>query len=95
MGKTLRRKPQEHHTEGRRMLAAYLESSDEHTQTSLAQVLEIGQSSISLWVNGRSRPEPHHRDALALLTRGAVPVESWLTDDERQKVARARAAMGA
>lgn len=59
-----------------------------HSQAALAQVLGLNQSSVSLWVSGRSRPEPPMRKALELVT--GIPEDDWLTLEERALVERVR-----
>lgn len=66
-------------TEGRRLLKKYLKT---HSQTGLAEKLGLGQSSISAWTRGTSRPEPHFRHAIERLT--LIPFDAWYSDEERQ-----------
>lgn len=61
------------------------------SQSSLARALGITQSSVSRWERRESRPEPHHRDAIELLSGGAVKASEWLTKAEQAAVARIRA----
>jgi len=74
-------------TIGRRLLRERMEERGVK-QTHLAAKLGIGQPSVSLWLRGVSRPEPHHREALEYLLD--VPAESWLTEEEQETVRRAR-----
>lgn len=64
-------------TEGRRLLAQYL---DKTSQSSLAAAMSIGQQTVSAWKRGACRPEPHHRDALARIA--GIPSEAWYSPDE-------------
>lgn len=75
-------------TEGRRLLRERL--CEGVTQRWLADLLEIKQSSVSLWVSGKARPEAHYRLALWKLWR--IPQRAWLTTSERRMVRRARKA---
>jgi transcriptional regulator with XRE-family HTH domain len=64
-------------TKAQARLKALLEGS---TQSSLAQELGVGQSRVSQWCSGQSRPEPHFREALWILLR--IPRSAWLTTEE-------------
>jgi ribosome-binding protein aMBF1 (putative translation factor) len=76
-------------TEGRRLLVAALREPG-RSQSWLARETKIAQSSVGLWVHGKSRPEPHLREALEILL--GIPREAWDTARERAHVARIRAA---
>jgi transcriptional regulator with XRE-family HTH domain len=79
----------ERNTLGRQLLVGWLtEDGAGRSQSKLAELLGIGQSSVSLWVHGRSRPDAHIREALEVIT--GVPRGAWETDDERAVVTRAR-----
>lgn len=71
---------------GAALLKAYLAHHD-LTQFAAAEALFVSDPCVNDWVNGKKRPEPHHRTAIAHWTSDAVPVESWLRDDEIAKVA--------
>lgn len=73
-------------TKGQQLLQHQLRHSA-MSQQALADLLGIKQSSVSLWVSGRSRPEAHLR--LALEGLWEIPAESWLTLEEAEVVARA------
>lgn len=73
-------------TKGRRQLDAQLE---ECTQVQIADALGVGQSAVSHWVRGNSRPEAHHRTALFLLL--GIPTRAWMTSEEAAMVRRVRA----
>lgn len=66
-------------TRGRKQLNLYLES---HSQSELAELIGINQSSVSLWTRGLSRPEGPHRAALKKIA--GIPEEEWETDGERR-----------
>jgi len=83
----------ERSTEGRRLLIECLAPPSRHTQSSIAAALEIGQSSVSLWASGRSRPDTHHRTALRILL--SIPEDAWLTPAEKATIARAESAASA
>lgn len=73
-------------TEGQTLLVRALES---RSQTWLANVLNLNQSSISGWTRGLSRPEPEHRLSLEILL--GIPQASWLLPEEVEAVDRVRA----
>jgi transcriptional regulator with XRE-family HTH domain len=68
-----------------RALAEYLAADDLRTQRWLGKVLHVGQSTISLWIRGAARPSLAHVIALQFLT--GIPVDAWLTEEERQIIA--------
>ena len=72
-------------TEGRRLLARVVASS---SQAEVARQVGTEASSVSFWVDGKSRPLPHYREVLELLF--GIPRESWMLPDERAKVDQAR-----
>jgi transcriptional regulator with XRE-family HTH domain len=59
-----------------------LERLGRRTQQWLADLLNVSQSTVSLWGRKLSTPEPVHRRALAILL--GIPEESWFTDEERE-----------
>jgi ribosome-binding protein aMBF1 (putative translation factor) len=67
-------------TEGRRLLAAYLEKNA--SQGALAERVGVFQSSVSLWLHGRARPEQAIR--LRLEGIAGIPTDAWVTAEERQ-----------
>jgi hypothetical protein len=73
-------------TEGRKLLLAAVTRGGRWNQTSLAAILEIGQSSISDWVTARSRPDAVRRDALSLIL--GIPQSAWLSPKERKLLER-------
>lgn len=56
----------------------------ERGQSAIARRLDLSQASVRAWVIGTSRPEQPHREALELLTSGAVPAADWTTAEERR-----------
>lgn len=79
-----------HETMARAALQAWLDGpGPERTQAALARTLGIAGPSVNGWVMGRSRPEPHLRLSLEILT--GIPASDWDTDDERAVVERVRA----
>lgn len=70
---------------GRQKLEAFLDKP-EWSQTRLAEILGISQSSVSNWVKG-AKPEPHHRKVLAVVA--GIPEEDWLDAEERAAVKQA------
>lgn len=75
-------------TPGRAALSAYLSdpAHPERSQSALAKMLGINQSSISGWVRGTARPEPHLRTALQFLA--GIRAETWDTAEERALIER-------
>jgi transcriptional regulator with XRE-family HTH domain len=51
------------------------------SQTRVADLCGVTQSSVSGWINGPSRPESHHRKVIAQLV--GIQEEDWLKPDER------------
>lgn len=47
-----------------------------------ARALGVSHVTIFSWLAKRTRPRIEHRQAIALWTNGAVPVESWATQKE-------------
>jgi len=75
------------------VLSAWL-AANGRSQSWLAKTLGIGQPSVSSWCRGANIPEPKFRRALAFMLgedehgQPRLPVEAWLTDDERAEQAR-------
>jgi transcriptional regulator with XRE-family HTH domain len=68
-------------TAGRIRLAEILgDPASGWSQSKIANALTIAQTSVSLWFRRRTRPEPHHREALECLL--GIPRDAWKTDDE-------------
>lgn len=67
-------------TRGRVALGEYLASEGAMTQTEIASILDIKQPSISNWLRGLARPEPHLRVALEKLI--GIPATDWQTKKE-------------
>lgn len=76
-------------TKGRRALIDALKPAD-RSQSWLSRQLNVAQSSVGLWVHGRSRPEPHLREALEFLL--GIPKDSWTTEEERNALEKIRSA---
>jgi transcriptional regulator with XRE-family HTH domain len=74
-------------TEGRDALKTALETMP-GGQSAIGRALGIHQSSVSGWVHGTSRPEPHLRTALKILL--GIDEEKWLTNEERAAIERVR-----
>ena len=60
----------------------------------------VSRAAMSVWLHAAQRPRPEMRMRIAKWTRQAVPVEAWMTDEERQAVhdvrpSRAKRAAGA
>jgi transcriptional regulator with XRE-family HTH domain len=67
--------------------------ADNSSQTAVAKVLGVKQPTVSAWVSGHARPEPHLRDALAELT--GIPTEQWELKVERDQRSKALARIAA
>ena len=76
-------------TTGAVLLGEFLDRHD-ITQEAAAQGLKVTNPAVNDWVNGKKRPEPDNRNAIAIWTSGFVPVEAWLRDAEAAKVANVR-----
>ncbi len=76
-------------TSGAAQLHRFLKSN-RITQSSMAIALGVSGPTIHDWVSGSKRPRAHYREAIAIWTNGAVPVDSWIQDDERQAVSIVR-----
>lgn len=75
-------------TAGREALRRFFDDNPDRNQTWLAARLSISQPSVSAWLRGSSRPEPHLREALELLV--GIPRDHWNTSRERSHVERIR-----
>lgn len=67
-------------TQGRALLSQWLETGEGRSQVLLASWLKINSSSVSLWVSGRSRPDPAMRRALCMLL--GIAEDAWFTAEE-------------
>lgn len=74
-------------TKGRVKLVRLVDSGA-WTQHALARAVIAAQPTVRSWLLGRSRPEPHLREALQILT--GISVTDWETDEERAHVERVR-----
>lgn len=79
------------HTEGRRLLCLWLDDPG-RSQAKFAAALGVGQPSVSLWVRGISRPEPHLREAIEIVA--GIQRDAWTTSDERDAIEGVRARAG-
>jgi transcriptional regulator with XRE-family HTH domain len=70
---------------GRVLLRAWV-AAPGHSQEKLADLLDVVQSTVSLWTRAHTRPEYHHRILLHLIC--GIPIESWMTAEEMAKVRR-------
>ena len=62
-------------------------SGEGWSQTRLAELLGLSQSSVSGWISGPSRPEAHHRKVLAKLV--GIDEDDWLKPEERASMKKA------
>lgn len=60
------------------------------TRAAIARALGLTQPAVSGWVLGRTRPDPSHRLAVAVLTGGEVAAEGWALADEKKLVAETK-----
>lgn len=63
------------------------------SQTAVAELLGVRQPTVSAWVSGHARPEPHLRDAIAELT--GIANDEWELRSERDQRAKALARIAA
>lgn len=69
-------------TDGAVQLAEFLRRNG-LTQISAAGALGVSDPTIHDWVTGSKRPKAHHREVIAVWTRGEVTIDAWLTAQER------------
>lgn len=74
-----------HATPAQEVLAEYLAAERSRTQVWLARVLGVSQSTISIWIRGKSRPGLGYALMIQYLT--GIPADMWLTEAERLAVA--------
>ncbi len=55
-----------------------------------ADALGVSDPAVHDWIHGSTRPRTHHRESLEVWTKGEVPRDSWLRDDERVAKAAVR-----
>ena len=73
-------------TPGRRALLAFLgEPTRRRTHRWLAGILGVHYGAISEWRRGLGRPSVPN--ALCLLKLAGIPLDAWLTDEERKVLA--------
>lgn len=61
-------------------------------QRELAREVLVAQPTVRAWLEGMSRPEPHLRKCVELVT--GIPAQEWETADEHEHVERVRAQLG-
>ena len=61
------------------------------SQVALAGLLGINQSCVSQWCRGMTRPALHH--CVMLLVIMGIPMEDWLTPDQRERLSEALGAI--
>lgn len=76
-------------TNGAKWLADFLKRNG-LTQLAAAEALGVSDPTIHDWVTGSKRPRAHHREVIAVWTRGEVTAQSWLEDKERAAMAAVR-----
>lgn len=82
-------------TPGRRQLNDLLDAKNGRTQSWLAGLLGVNQSTVSDWCRGECRPEDPYRKAMVQIL--GIPEDAWATAAERRRIAQAlrRAESGA
>lgn len=76
---------QDTETPGQLALVEWLSQDNSRTQKWLAQVLRVSQSTVSIWLRGKSRPPVWIAVAIQALT--GIPVDAWLIEEERRSLA--------
>lgn len=71
-------------TSGRKQLQQYLAADPSRSQNWLARTMGVGQQTVSLWLRGYNRPGYGHM--LMLLHVAGILPESWLTQEEMNKI---------
>jgi len=67
---------------GSELLARYLDGPPKRSQTRLSELVGKTQQTISRWKGGEDQPKDFETQLiLEQATEGAVPVESWLSDE--------------
>jgi transcriptional regulator with XRE-family HTH domain len=73
--------------QARQELAAFLEENG-LTQRQLARALGVSDPVVHDWLSGDRRPRDVHRRGIAAFTRGRIPFDAWLSDEERAEIER-------
>ena len=72
-------------TEGRTLLRKWFREQ-KRSQRDVAESLHITQQAFSAWLTGSARPDADMREALSVVSKGAVPASSWRTPAERERI---------
>lgn len=70
---------------GRELLAKYLEDNNKETQTAFADRAGVSAQAVSGWLSGERWPDVTSAVAIARATDGAVPVESWVRQNDGRR----------
>ena len=62
---------------GPELLAAWIEDGGRKIGW-VAKQVHVDRSTLAVWLRGGALPQPVYRKSIAVLTDGAVPVESWI-----------------
>lgn len=57
-------------------------TEQERTQAWLAKALGVSAPSVNAWFARQTRPQPHLRETIEVITNGAVTREGWLFPSE-------------
>lgn len=73
-------RPRGFKSDGQRLLLHYLRDNDIHAST-LSEAIDCNPVTVPRWLNGFVFPDCVSARIVEILTRGAVPAESWTTLD--------------
>jgi hypothetical protein len=69
-------------TDGGVALAAWFEAHPETSRATFAEWIGRPKSSLSKWIRHLTRPDAEAR--IAIQHRAGIPIEAWLTEEERR-----------
>jgi hypothetical protein len=72
-------------TLGAELLAVFLNSHG-ITFVAAGDALDVSAVAVLTWTDFSKRPKEHLRRVIAKWTNGFVPVDSWLTNEELQRI---------
>lgn len=78
-------------SEGQRLLRVFLKMADDTGgDRGFGSKLGVSGPTVHSWKWGMKSPTAAHREAIAKLTNGLVPAESWILDSDRAPAPLAR-----